>query len=148
MKQTDLEQTFSFFNEIGIIAQLANNALQASFNDDMTLSQFAVLNWFARVDDIATPGRLAKAFMVTRGAMTNTLKKLEAKGFVTVEPDAESGRRKLVKVTPAGRRARTAALKAAEPLLKELLEQFSVKQMQQHLPFLTEVRSYLDERRY
>jgi len=70
---------FSFFNEIGIIAQLASNLFAQSLPGGLTQSQFSVLNWFARVDSEATPKRLATAFQVTPGAMTNTLKKLAEK---------------------------------------------------------------------
>jgi DNA-binding MarR family transcriptional regulator len=112
------------------------------------VSQFSVLNWFTRVDDEATPGRLATAFNVTKGAMTNTLKRLEQKGFIDVRVDQASARRKLVTMTPAGADARRQALEAVEPLLEEMLKAFSLQNIQRSLPFLAQLRVYLDERRY
>ena len=142
------ELTFKFFNEIGIINQLATNAFESCLPDGLTISQFSVLNWFTRVDSEATPGRLATAFMVTKGAMTNTLKRLEEKGFIQVRPDKTSGRRKLVTMTPAGKAARAAAILAVEPLLKEVLKQFKSAELSASMPFLEQVRTFLDERRY
>ena len=127
---------------------MATNALESCLPDGLTSSQFGVLNWFVRVDTEATPGRLATAFMVTKGAMTNTLKRLEEKGFVRVRPDEHSGRRKLVTITAKGMRARTNAIKSVDPLLQELLTEFSKPDFALSLPFLESIRTYLDERRY
>lgn len=139
---------FSFFNEIGIIAQLANNLFARSLPSGLTQSQFAVLNWFVRVDDEATPKRLATAFQVTPGAMTNTLKKLADKGLVCVEPDAHSGRQKRVTMTAEGRVLREQAIAAAAPLLAEFAERFPPESLDSTLTELRAVRGYLDERRY
>lgn len=147
-KPKSTEVAFQLFNEIGIINQLGTNAFESVLPLDLTVSQFSVLNWFTRVDVEATPGRLATAFNVTKGAMTNTLKRLEQKGFIDVRVDENSARRKLVTMTPAGADARRQALIAVEPLLKELLGVFNEKDIQAALPFLEAVRVYLDERRY
>ncbi|MFT5561470.1 MAG: DNA-binding MarR family transcriptional regulator [Candidatus Azotimanducaceae bacterium] len=141
------ESTFQFFNEIGIIHQLANNAFESCLPDGLTISQFSVLNWFIRVDVEATPGRLATAFMVTKGAMTNTLKRLEGKGFVHIRPDENSGRRKLVTITADGQRARLAAIEAVEPFIEEVLTQFDTSQFAAGLPLLEQLRTFLDLRR-
>lgn len=147
-KQSDeLNSAFALFNEISIIAQLSTNQMQRTMPHDLTQSQFAVLNWFIRVDDQATPGRLAKAFQVTKGAMTNTLGKLETKGFITVRPDPDSGRRKLIRLTPLGRKARDAALAATYPQLETFLAQFPASRLSRLLPALREIRQYLDTAR-
>jgi DNA-binding MarR family transcriptional regulator len=143
----DLNAAFAIFNEIGIIAQLSTNQMQRSMPHGLTQSQFAVLNWFIRVDDQATPGRLAKAFQVTKGAMTNTLGKLSDKGFISIAPDPDSGRSKLVHLTPSGRKAREDALAATYPQLEAFLAQFPLAQLQQLLPLLRRVRQYLDTAR-
>ncbi|MCB1686537.1 MAG: MarR family transcriptional regulator [Pseudomonadales bacterium] len=147
VKSRDLDTAFAFFNEIGIISQLSINQMQRSMPHGLTQSQFAVLNWFTRVDDEATPGRLASAFQVTKGAMTNTLTKLEDKGFIIVTPDPCSGRRKLVRISPAGRRAREAALAAASPQLATFLAAFPLAKLNRVLPLLRDVRQYLDTAR-
>lgn len=143
----DPAAAFEFFNEIGIISQLASNRMQRSLPHELTQSQFSVLNWFVRVDDAATPGRLARAFQVTGGAMTNTLGKLAGKGFISITADPDSGRSKIVRLTTAGRRAREDAIAATGPALVEFLEHFPRRRLDRVLPLLREVRAYLDAAR-
>jgi DNA-binding MarR family transcriptional regulator len=145
--RSELATAFEFFNEIGIIGQLSSNRMQRALPHDLNQSQFSVLNWFIRVDDRATPGRLASAFQVTGGAMTNTLGKLSAKGFIRVEPDPSSGRSKIVTLTAAGRQAREDALAAISKDLAEFLGTFTEARLKKVLPLLRETRAYLDAAR-
>lgn len=144
---TSLQEAYTFFNEIGIIAQLSSTQMQRALPYGLTQSQFSVLNWFVRVDDQATPGRLASAFQVSKGAMTNTLGKLSNKGFISVEPDPNSGRRKIVRLTATGHRAREKAVAASFPQLEAFLDEFSSTRINAVLPLLCEVRAYLDQLR-
>ena len=80
--------------------------------------------------------------------MTNTLKKLEARGCIHIRPDPESGRQKLVTLTEKGKAAREEALGSVGPLLGELLGDFDASQLRQTLPLLQRLRQYLDERRF
>jgi DNA-binding MarR family transcriptional regulator len=139
------DAVFTYFNEIGIISQLSTVLFEQSLSEGLTLSQFSVLNWFVRVDVEATPGRLARAFQVTGGAMTNTLKKLESKGLVKVEPDKNSGRRKRVTMTRKGNQVRDGAIKAVAPLLRNFSERFPVEKLGRQTLQLSKVREYLDE---
>lgn len=138
---------FTFFNEIGIISQLSANAFERVMPHDLTMSQFSVLNHLARLGDGKKPSYLASAFQVTRGAMTNTLTKLEANGFVDVRPDDNDGRSKVVFLTGSGARARTEALKALSPLLADLLKAVPEKDFRAAIPFLAKVREYMDAER-
>lgn len=144
----DLDLIFTFFNEVGIIAQLSNNAFARTLPRGLNQSQFSVLNWFVRVDSVATPGRLSTAFMVTKGAMTYTLKKLQQKGLIDVRPDESSGRQKIVTMTHLGRQVRDEALKSASNLLLEVTRFFDLQDLKQQLPLLQEIRKFLDDRRY
>lgn len=139
---------FTYFNEIGIIAQLSSALFEKTLPEGLNNSQFSVLNWFSRVDSQATPGRLATAFQVTAGAMTNTLKKLESKGLVKIEPDEFSGRKKKVTITAQGELVREQAIAAAAPLFKEFAENFPQENIESQLQELRKVREYLDQRRY
>jgi DNA-binding MarR family transcriptional regulator len=143
----DLDDTYRMFNEINIIAQLSANAFARVLPHGLTLSQFAVLNWFARVDDVATPGRLARAFQISKGAMTNTLTRLADKAFVTIEPDPASARSKHVRMTAAGRRARDDAIAASAPLLADVLAHVGARQVRDLLPTLEALRIHLDRAR-
>ncbi|MBL4821223.1 MAG: winged helix-turn-helix transcriptional regulator [Gammaproteobacteria bacterium] len=145
---TEVPILFTFFTEIGIISQLATTVFEKNLPNGLTTSQFGVLNWFTRVDSEATPGRLAKAFQVTGGAMTNTLKRLEAKGLVKVEPDAKSGRKKRVTITTRGRSLREKAITSAAPMLKEFANAFAAGKIERLVKELQKIRQYLDEQRY
>ncbi|MBL4863409.1 MAG: MarR family transcriptional regulator, partial [Rhodobiaceae bacterium] len=101
-KPDSAEAIFMFFNEIGIIGQLSGTMFRRALPEGMTMSQFSVLNHFSRLGGERTPARLAAAFQVTKGAMTNTLQRLEAKGYVTIEMDKADRRRKLVRATVQG----------------------------------------------
>jgi DNA-binding MarR family transcriptional regulator len=146
-EEMDME-IFGFFTEVSIIAQLSISLFERQLPEGLTNSQFGVLNWFHRVDNEATPGRLAAAFQVTPGAMTNTLKRLEAKALIKVEPDASSGRRKRVTITPEGRDMRQRAIESATPLLAELVQAFSPSAIAEQTRELAKIREYLDAYRY
>jgi DNA-binding MarR family transcriptional regulator len=66
--------------------QLARNRISKVLPKGMELSHFSVLNHLARLGDERTPAQLAKAFHVTRGAMTNTLARLEWAGHIHIRP--------------------------------------------------------------
>lgn len=139
---------FTFFNEIGIISQLSGNLFERNLPMGLTNSQFSVLNWFHRVDDVATPSRLARAFQVTGGAMTNTLKRLESKGLVKVMPDPDSGRQKRVTITAKGRKLRDTAIAASIPLFTDFASEFPPEKLQKQIRELKKIRQFLDESRY
>ena len=92
----------AFFSEIVMIEQLARNRLTRALPRGMELSHFMVLNHFARLGGEKTPAQLARTFHVTKGAMTNTLRRLDAAGYVHIRPDWDDARRKWVSLSPAG----------------------------------------------
>ena len=138
---------FTYFNEIGIIAQLSNAQFERILPDGLNNSQFYVLNWFCRVDSQASPGRLATAFQVTPGAMTNTLKKLKSKGLVKIEPDELSGRKKKVSISSRGEKLQKQAVNAAAPLFQEMAKNCPLENIEIQVAQLQKVREYLDQRR-
>lgn len=143
-----VDTLFTFFNEIGIISQLSGSLFESNLPMGLTNSQFFVLNWFLRVDSVATPTRLATAFQVTGGAMTNTLKRLEGKGLIKVEPDPQSGRQKRVTITAKGRKVRDKAIAASVPLFEEFARAFPPAQLEKQIRELRKIRQFLDESRY
>ena len=138
---------FAFFNEVGIVNQLASNRFERALPDGLTLSQFSVLNNFARLGGTRTPAQLANAFQVTRGAMTNTLKKLETRGAITIDSDPEDGRGKIVRMTRSGLALRNRAIKSAMAELEPLTEFVDLTWMEQVLPELRRLRAHLDRAR-
>ena len=99
----------ALFSEILTADQLVRNRLSKVLPKGMEISHFSVLNHLARAGSERTPAQLANSFPVTRGAMTNTLGKLEWAGYIHIRPDWDDARRKMVAISPAGRRARDAA---------------------------------------
>jgi DNA-binding MarR family transcriptional regulator len=138
---------FRLFTEIGIIAQLSGNKLERVLPEGMSLAQFSVLNHFVRLGGAWSPSRLAAAFQVTKGAMTNTLQRLEAQGHVKIVPDETDARAKLVEITDAGRKAREAAILATGPIIVQLAGLVSAADVKGALPFLESLRKVLDEHR-
>ena len=104
---------FALLNEIGIIEQLARNRFERLQADGLRLPHFAVLNHLVRLGDGRGPAQIARAFQLTKPAMTNTLQRLQARGLVRIEADADDGRAKRVFLTPEGRARRDAAVVAA-----------------------------------
>ncbi len=142
-----LAAQFTLFNEIGIINQLSTTRFERALPHGLTLAQFSLLYHFSRLGYDKSPARLAAAFQVTKGAMTNTIGKLEGKGFVSVHPDPDDGRAKRVMLTEAGRRAHSDALKASIPVFEDVSEALSPGEVQKLLPVLQKLRIWLDENR-
>lgn len=138
---------FAFFNEIGIIAQLSQALLERALPDGLKLSHFGVLNHFARLGGEWNPARLARAFQVTKGAMTNTLQRLEARGLIEVVPDPNDGRGKLARITEKGLEVRNQAVKALMPAMRKLESDIDREIFRGALPFLQSLRAYLDQAR-
>lgn len=106
----------------------------------MEISHFTVLNHLAWHNVETSPARLAERFGVTRGAMTNTLNKLEWAGHVHIRPDWEDARRKMVAISPAGRQARDDAVSAIAPMINEVVENLGEDRARAALPILREIR--------
>ncbi len=130
----------SLFSEIFMVDQLARARLTRALPKGMEISHFSVLNHLARLQEERTPAQLARTFNVTRGAMTNTLHKLEIAGHIHIRPDWDDARRKFVAISPAGLRARDAALAAITPVIGEVVEAIGAEKVRAALPVLREMR--------
>ena len=82
----------ALFSELLTADQLLRSRLTRVLPNRMEISHFSVLNHLARGGE-RTPAQLARSFHVTRGAMTNTLGKLELAGYVHIRPDWDDARR-------------------------------------------------------
>ena len=135
----------ALFSEMFMADQLAKSRLSKALPKGMELSHFSVLNHLARSGEEKSPAQLAKAFHVTRGAMTNTLSKLEWAGHVHIRPDWDDARRKFVTISPAGRSARDAALQAITPIIGNMVLKIGPDRVKQMLPVLREMRLMLSD---
>lgn len=138
---------FQVFNEISIIQQLSAAAMERRLPGRLSLAGFGVLNHLVRLPGDWGPARLARAFQVTKGAMTNTIQRLEADGFVVVEADPADARAKFVRLTPAGRLVRDECIGALTPVLAQVDAALGAHDAQAALPFLQSLRAWLDARR-
>lgn len=134
----------ALFGELFMADQLARNRISRVLPKGMELSHFSVLNHLARINDERTPAQLAKAFHVTRGAMTNTLSRLEWAGHVHIRPDWEDARQKFVAISPSGRSARDSAVAAVVPLIGEVVQSIGADRVRSLLAVLRELRVRLE----
>ncbi len=145
MKNPRRDLANALFSELLMADQLARNRLSKVLPKGMELSHFGVLNLLVRLQEEMTPAELARAFHVTRGAMTNTLNKLEWAGYVHIRPDWDDARRKKVAISPAGRAARDAALAAITPLIDDAVQRLGEERVRQTIPVLRSLRQRLGE---
>lgn len=142
----DEDLAVALFSELFMADQLARNRISQALPKGMELSHFGVINHLAHINAERTPAQLAKVFHLSRGAMTNTLSRLEWAGHVHIRPDWDDARRKFVSISPAGRRAQEQALAAVTPLLAEAVRALGAERVRLALPVLRELRTRLEEK--
>ena len=130
----------SLFGEILALDQLVRARLAKVLPKGMELSHFSVLNQLSHTKIERTPAQIAKSFRVTRGAITNTLNKLELSGYIHVRPDWDDARRKMVSISPAGIVARNNALAAVTPIINELISEMGEERLKAIVPILRDLR--------
>jgi DNA-binding MarR family transcriptional regulator len=133
----------SLFSEVLAVDQLTRSTLARVLPKGMELSQFSVLNHLAHTGTEKTPAQLARVFHLTRGAMTNTLGRLEWAGWVHIRPDWDDARRKLVSISPSGLAARDAAVAAITPIIADIVARIGPDRVRATLPVLREMRIML-----
>jgi DNA-binding MarR family transcriptional regulator len=139
---------FEFLNEIGIIEQLSSNRFQRMLPDGLSVAGFSVLNHFVRLQkQVDSPANLARSFQITKGAMTNTLARLETLQLITITADPLDGRAKLVRITPKGAEMREQVIGILEPELQLTLDKIGTEALELALPVLRQLRAFLDDSR-
>ncbi|MFC3068616.1 MarR family winged helix-turn-helix transcriptional regulator [Phenylobacterium soli] len=133
------------FDEIGMIEVGVRTIITRCLPVGVNYPQFEVMNLLARRGEDQTPAQIAAALQMTPGAITNTLQRMEATGLALVEPDPKDGRKKRVRLTPAGRSAYQRAMAAIKPRMESLREGFTQKEFREVLPFLKALREWMDE---
>jgi DNA-binding MarR family transcriptional regulator len=133
----------ALFGEIVVIEQLARGRLAKALPKGMELSHFMTLNHLSGAGGEKSPAQLARVFHVTKGAMTNTLRKLDAAGYVHVRPDWDDARRKWVSLSPAGQAARDRAAAAIAPVFDDVAARLGPERLKAALPLLRAMRAGL-----
>ncbi|MFC4669066.1 MarR family winged helix-turn-helix transcriptional regulator [Seohaeicola nanhaiensis] len=136
----------ALFSEILTADQLMRNRLSKVLPKGMEISHFSVLNHLAFSGGERSPAQLAETFHVMRGAMTNTLNKLEWAGYVHIRPDWDDARRKAVAISPAGRQARDYAVASLAPMINEVVGDLGAEKVRTVLPVLRELRARLERK--
>lgn len=145
MPDSTQDLAVTLFSEILAVDQLARSYVARVLPKGMELSHFSVLNHLAHAAAERSPAQLARTFHLTRGAMTNTLSKLEWAGWVHIRPDWEDARRKMVSISPSGIAARDAAVIAIAPVIAEVVENVGADKVRVALPVLREMRMKLSK---
>ena len=130
----------ALFSEMLTADQLARGHLARALPKGMELSHFVVLNHLAQHREEKTAADLARVFHLTRGAMSNTLARLERAGHVHIRPDWDDARRKRVMISPAGAAARDAALTAIRPIMADAVRDLGVDRVRAAIPVLRGLR--------
>jgi DNA-binding MarR family transcriptional regulator len=135
---------FAVLNEIGIIEQLMRNRFEALRPAGLRLAHFILLNHLVRTGDGKNPVSIARALQLAKGAITNTLQRLEERGLVSVLPDPADARGKRVWLTQAGRDARDAVVAQLAASFADVAQAMSPERCQAVLPDLQHLRRHLD----
>lgn len=136
---------FVVANEIAIIDHLTQTAAERAMPEGLSLAGFSVLNHLVRRgDDHPAPAQIATAVHVTKGAVTGTLKRLEAAGWIIVDPDPHDGRGKIVRITEAGRAVRLQGIFGVAPLFADVFSQVEESEFEAILPTLQKIRRALE----
>jgi len=135
------------FAEIAAIDQLATVRMERALPAGLSKAQFTVLDRLARGDGGETPAELARAFQLTKGALTNTLARLAASGLITVVVDKGDARKKRATVTEAGTVTHREALIALRPITDSARRAFPESEFAEVLPFLRALRGWLEQNR-
>ncbi|RYH04183.1 MarR family transcriptional regulator [Salipiger sp. IMCC34102] len=145
MSETSQHLAVALFSELLAVDQLARIALDRVLPKGMELSHFSVLNHLAHTQSERSPTQLAQTFHLTRGAMTNTLNRLEWAGYIHVRPDWDDARKKMVSISPSGVQARDAAVAAISPLVSDVAQKVGEDKVRAALPLLRELRLKLSD---
>lgn len=138
---------FQLLNEVGILSQLASRRAGQVLGPGLNLPQFTVLNHLTRLGGEQSLVQMASAIQVTKGAMTNTVAKLQAKGLLDVQPDPADGRGKRVGLTAAGHDARRQAVARLAGGLGQVGSLLPTDTLQHTLQTLRTLRQWFDANR-
>ena len=135
----------SLFSELFVAVQLGRSLISKALPKGMEISHFYVLNHLSRSTGEKSPAQLAKTFHVTKGAMTNTLSKLEWAGFIHIRPDWDDARRKQIQISPAGKKAVEHAFAVVVPEISKIVDAIGEDKVRSAIPVLRDLRINLGD---
>ena len=140
--QPDINLAVALFSELIAADQAIKGVLSRRLPKGMEMSHFSLLTHLGHVGE-TSPAKLARSFALTKGAITNTLKKLELAGYIHIRPDWDDARKKQVSISDAGRAARDQALTALVPEFQKITLALGDQKIKATLPVLREFRATL-----
>jgi DNA-binding MarR family transcriptional regulator len=140
--QPDINLAVALFSELIAADQAIKGVLSRRLPKGMEMSHFSLLTHLGHVGE-TSPVKLARSFALTKGAITNTLKKLELAGYIHIRPDWDDARKKQVSISDAGRAARDQALTALVPEFEKITRALGDQKIKATLPVLREFRATL-----
>ena len=133
------------FGEIGVIEHLIRQSVQHHLPSGMTFAHFELLQHFIRNGDGQTPAELARVMLLSNAAPATTQQNTGALRVVSALGDVADGRKKRVRLTRAGLEQHAAVIKAMKWKMELLREGFTDAEFRQALPFLRNLRRFLEE---
>lgn len=133
------------FTAIGTIEHHVRMTVMAYLPPGMTYAHFELLRHALRHGDGQTPAELAQVLLVTKGAVTNILQKLEALGHIAVLADVADGRKKRVRITRSGIETANMIFRAMKTKTEALRDGFTDNEFRAALPFLKALSTFLTE---
>tara|TARA_B100000029_G_scaffold52382_1_gene47630 strand:- start:153 stop:593 length:441 start_codon:yes stop_codon:yes gene_type:complete len=133
------------FSEISTIDQLIRAQISKSLPEGMAISHLSVLNHLSTMKNEKTPVQLAKSFHVTKGAMTNTLSRLETSGYINIRPDWADARRKQITISESGLEAQRKAMNSITPVITKVINKLGKEKADSVLPVIRELRQILSD---
>ena len=95
-------------SHLGYCLRRISNTVTGEFARSLYARQTSVAEWVLLRHlydrEKATPGELAEASTMTRGAISKIIDKLQAKGWIRSKVNPEDNRGQLLSLTPVGRR--------------------------------------------
>ncbi|MGH1423839.1 MAG: MarR family winged helix-turn-helix transcriptional regulator [Pseudooceanicola sp.] len=144
---TNTRLTMAILTEAGILAQLSRAWIEAASPDGLSMPQFTVLLHLSRMGVKQTPLQLAHAFQLPKTTVTHTVATLEKKGFITLEPNPEDGRSKLVVLTTSGANAMQGTMETVGGVVAGLVGDLNSDDLGQTLDQISQLRERFDRNR-
>jgi DNA-binding MarR family transcriptional regulator len=129
------------FADIAAIDQMVTRAMERRLPKGLGRAQFNILSRLA-ADGDQSPGDLADHLVLTRGAVTHLVGRLESQGLVAVKAAPGDSRRKRVRLTEAGVRALGEASASLKDLAASLRAALPAEGFERTLPLLRSLREH------
>jgi DNA-binding MarR family transcriptional regulator len=134
------------FGMIRLIDNGVRDQIAESLPEGLNVSQYELMRLFDLKGDGMTPAEIAQTLNAPKSGVTAILQRLEASGFVRVEPSPDDGRKKQVWITPEGREIYVKAVGAIRPKMEKLRDAFTMEEFREALPFLRALKTWFAER--